>query len=437
MKPNFQISRYFLIVIAFSCLFNSSLDAQNWSRFLNGGETDNQEWRLPTSWGTDQGVEWTVDLPGYGQSTPIIFGDSIYVTSVNGPNKEQVQVRAFDKSNGNEKWIFERPNSTPEKNEVMVSRAASSPVADANGVIAFFEGGNMVALDNEGNLRWQRDLKSEFGELKARHGLAASLEQDEQNVYFWAERMQDPFVMAISKQDGATVWKQPGLGSTSWSSPRLMKVHGESQLVLSAMGKIVGLEPTTGNRRWEFTQVAGNSSSTPMPVGDGRFLIGSIGSREGTGYTPSCGLIEIQKVGDGFGVRWVWTSEKATCSFGSPFAFQGRAYFVNRTGIVYCHELETGKQLFVGRLPIGQIWATPMGAGKHVYFFGKDGNTVIVEAADELKIVSENRLWPKEPEPDPNSRDMSERFGGSVLYAASTDQRRLILRRGDRLYSVR
>lgn len=430
------IPKIAVFVVSFTLLAQHLVAQQEWASFQNGGELNNSEWKLPTTWSPDSKFAWKVDLPGYGQSTPVVFEETVFVTSVTGENKETLNIQAINASDGENKWTFEHPNSSPEKNTVMVSRAAPTPVVDASGVIVFFEGGNLIALDHKGKLRWERDLKAEFGDLKARHGLAASLEQDDENIFLWAERMESPYIMAISKKDGKTVWKEPGLGKTSWSSPRLLTVGDETHLVLSAIGVIAGFDPANGKRRWEFHNVAGNSSSTPVPVGDGKFLMGSSGARGGTEYVPSCGVIQVKKDGDSYSVSWAWAAKKASCSFGSPFAHHGRVYFVNRTGIVHCHNLETGEKLFADRLPFDQMWATPLATGNSVYFFGKNGTTVIVEPADELKVLAENQLWPAEPEPDPQAENPADRFSGAVLYAASVADSKLILRRGDQIYAI-
>ncbi len=426
------------LIVVLGLLVAGSLNAQTtWSSFQNGGDLRDDS-NVPTEWSPDLGISWEQPLAGYGQSSPVVFEDTIYVTSVTGENKETLNVQAISAADGEQKWVFNHANSSPEKNTVMVSRAAPTPVADATGVISFFEGGNLIALDHAGELRWQRDLIDEFGELKARHGLAASLEQDENHIFVWCERMESPYVIAISKSTGETVWKQDGLGSTSWGSPRLLPVGEETHLVLSAMGVIAGLDPASGERLWEFKEVAGNSSATPIPVGEGRFIMGASGGRGGEVSQPSCGVISVSKADDDYAVEWVWTSDKATCSFGSPFCYEGRVYFVNRNGIVHCHDLDSGDQLFMARLPAGQIWATPLAANGLLYFFGKGGVTAVLEPAAELKVVGENVLWSPEAKPEnADPEDMASRFGGAVLYAAAIHDNSLLLRRGDRLYCVR
>jgi outer membrane protein assembly factor BamB len=251
----------------------------------------------------------------------------------------------------------------------------------------------------------------------------------------WVERTEKPYVLALRKSDGSETWKVDGLGSTSWGSPRLIAVGGTEHLVLSASGNIVGLNPANGKRLWSFDNIQGNTTATPIPIGEGQFMIGSSGNRNGEVTKPCCGVIQIESIDNAFFADWVWSSRKLTCSFGSPIAHDGKAYFVNRSGIVQCQNLETGDPIFKGRLPSGSIWATPLATESLVYFFGKNGVTTIVEPGSELKIVTENRLWPRETKPSPASKDPKSKFSSLVLYAATAVGNRLLLRRGDRLYA--
>ena len=413
-----------------------------WSSFQNGGELTKNPAILPQKWSPDENIAWKTSLAGYGQSTPVIDGDVIYVTSVVGPNKETNIVQALGLSDGKERWKYEGINATPEKNTTYVSRAAPTPVVDQNGIVAFFEGGNLVALDADGKVRWTRNLVQEYGPITARHGLSSSLEQNDEHVFVWVQRMENPYVLAIKKSDGENVWKSEGLISddpiTAWASPRLIPVDGNDQLVLSGSGKIAGYSPTTGERLWTFDNIAGNTTPTPIPLGKGRFLIGALGGRQSTGGTnpaESNGVIEIKKQDGKYAAKWKWQAKKATSSFGSPVAFDGRAYFVNRVGALFCLDLETGDEVFTGRIPSKSIWATPVATENHIYFFGKDGTTAIVERTDSLKVVAKNVLW--EAGNIDRPQEGASAMGGPVLYAGSPANSSLILRRGDVLYAVK
>ena len=263
-------------------------------------------------------------------------------------NKEQLHVWAIDFKSGEIAWKRNTKNSSPEKNDNYVSRAAPSPVCDANGVVAFFEGGNVVAYSPTGELRWERDLVTNYGEVKARHGLASSLEQSADGVFVWVERSVEPFVARLAKETGKTVWKSAGLGVTSWSSPRLVPLaNGGHHLVVSGIGKVAGLDPSSGERKWTFEEIANNSTPTPIPLGDGRFLLGSTEGRGGAGGGKAAaynGVFAIQENEAGaFTADYVWKAKRATSSFGSPIVHDGLAYFVNRSGVVYGLDIETGK----------------------------------------------------------------------------------------------
>ncbi|MGI9519368.1 MAG: PQQ-binding-like beta-propeller repeat protein [Pirellulaceae bacterium] len=426
--------------ICLALLLASTVQAHEheWTSFQNGGQPTVETSNLPVEWSPDSGITWQSQLAGYGQSSPLMWEDNIYVTSVSGDNKEKLHVQAISAADGSELWQFEAENSTPEENNNYVSRAAPTPVCDANGLIVFFEGGNVFALTHTGDVRWKLDLVALHGDVKARHSLASSLEQDEEHAFIWVERSTDPYVMAVRKSDGETVWRVPGLGVTSWSSPRLVPVGDGHHLVLSGGGMIAGYDPASGERLWEFDGVAGNSTPTPVPVGAGQFLIGASPGRsegESGNAARSNGVVQITGEDGNYAASWLWQAKRATSSFGSPMVHQGRAYFVNRQGVVYCLDVETGDEIFAGRTSGGSVWATPLGAGDFVYLFGKEGTTTVLEsAADELVEYATNQLWSGVPQA--SEGEGGGQSAGPVLYAATPIDSGLLLRRGDTLYLV-
>ena len=408
--------------------------ADHWSEFQNGGASVASN-DLPVRWSPESGVAWRASLAGYGQSTPVIHGNVIYVTSTSGEQKERLHVEAFDCRSGKRLWSHEARNSSPEKNSSYISRAAPSPACDAAGVIVAFEGGNLIALTPEGRVRWQRDLVADYGPISARHGLSSSLAQNGELAFVWIERKDDPYILALAKSDGKTVWKTTGLGATSWSSPRLVPVGNGEHLVCSASGKLAGFDPQSGRLLWTFDDISNNTSCTPMPIGSGRFLIGASdgrGETSGAG-AASNGVIEVKKgQDDNFAAAFVWTAKKASSSFGSPVVAGQSAYFVNRAGVLFQLDVESGKQSSTSRLASGSIWATPLVAGDNLYLFGNKGATS-VWSISKGKEIAENRLW---SEADAPQESEGSSGGNQVLYAASVASGQLILRCGDTLYAI-
>lgn len=417
------------------CLFvtHKATAQEQWSGFQNGGKLSVE--RLPDSWNAEgKNVAWKADVQGYGQSTPVVFGDQVFLTSTSGPNKENYHVVAYALSDGSKRWQSDFKNPTPEESNSYVSRAAPSPVVDAQGIWVSFEGGVVAALSHDGKLKWEKNLVEAYGPIKARHGLAASLEQDSSNVYVWVEREQDPYVMALSKATGDLVWKSPGVGSTSWSSPRLLQVAGKPQLLCSSSGKIAGYDAATGNKLWEFTDVANNTTCTPIPVSDGRFLVGASDGRgeQSSGKTAaSNGLIEIKPTDGGkFAVGYVWRAEKATSSFGSPIIAADKVWIVNRSGVLYQLDLATGNQISAERVAAGSVWATPLATADRLYLFGQKGTTSIVDLKSAKELAS-CATWEESGTAPPAA------MGGSVLYAAVSAGNTLLIRRGDALFAIR
>lgn len=441
MKNQVLLSTSFVVaIVGINALTSMAIEpVPTWTSFQNSG-TPVVSRELPLEW-TPNSVAWKVPIAGYGQSAPLTYSGRVYVTSTSGDNKENYHLSTLALSTGELMWKVDFPNPTPEKNSTYVSRAAPSPVLDTAACYTFFEGGIVAAVSHSGEKIWSRDLVSDFGKIEARHGLASSLEHNGANIFVWIERAEDPYLIALDKQTGEIVWKVAGLGTTTWSSPRLMNVAGSQQLVCSASGKIVGFAPVDGHRLWELDAIANNTSCSPMPAGDGKFLIGASDGRgeenagKGSAYN---GVIEVTKADDGtWQAGYKWHAKRATSSFGSPIAHEDTAYFVNRLGVLYRNNLETGEESKPQRLGCGGIWATPLIAKNKLYLFGQKGTTSVVDlrSGEEIAI---NQLWEsKQTETGGGQPGGPDSMGGSVLYAATPAGEYLLLRRGDVVYAIK
>lgn len=405
-----------------------------WSSFQNGGipaVSTAHRVRLNE-------VKWDAALNGYGQSSPVTYASLAYVTTVSGDNRDQYHLTAIRLTDGSEAWQHSSANPSPRENATYHSRAAPTPAVDDAGVICFFEGGLVVALTHDGSVRWNRNLVEEYGSVEARHGLAASVEQDDQHVFIWVERSEQPYIVCLSKETGDVIWKADGLGATSWSSPRLVPVPGGSHLVLSAIGQLAGLDPASGRRLWLMTDIKENSTPTPVPLGDGRFLMGAtVGRGESGGgrAARSNGVVRVIPQQNGsWSADFEWRAKRATSSFASPIAHEGVAYFVSRAGVVYGLDAATGEELFAKRLD-SSTWATPIAVGEQVFFFGRDGQVTALSGSGEGQTLTQ---WEALPQPrSPSTEGGPTATSGTVLYAAAWLEETVLFRRGDRLYAVR
>lgn len=417
-----------------------SLRAGDWTQFQHGQSLPVSKSELPLTWSPTEHVLWSTEINGYGQSSPVTWQKRVYVTSISGPNKEQCHVAAFEMSTGKKLWQYDLASSTQAENNNYISKAAPSPAVDAAGVYVFFEGGNLLALTHEGKVRWERDLVKEFGEIKSRHGLSASIEQTADRIFVWVERQTEPYVLAVDKSTGKDVWKVEGIGATSWASPRLVPMTGGPHLVLSGIGSVIGLDPADGKRLWKLEGISGNSTPTPVPVRENRFLVGATAGRgesDAGKAAASNGLVEVQRKEDGtYHTEFVWRAKRATSSFGSPLTHGKSAYYMNATGVLYSLDVETGEEQFAQRTA-ESIWATPIAMGDRLLFCGKGGTVTVIAPGTQFEKLAEITAWTVEvPASPPVEGRASLATGNPVLYAAVLVDDQLLLRSGSKLYCV-
>lgn len=430
-----------MLLVGQAAFVSATDETTSWQSFQNSGAPVVEQ-SLPTEW-TPESVAWTSEIEGYGQSTPLVHGELIYVTSTSGENKEHFHLTTFQLASGEKVWQVDFDNPTPEKNDSFVSRAAPTPVIDESGCYVFYEGGVVAAVSHDGKKTWSRNLVEDYGAIEARHGLASSLEQNVKHLFVWVERTEEPYLVALDKETGETNWKTPGLGSTTWSSPRLVSVGDSQQLVCSASGKLAGYDPESGDKLWEFDEISNNTSCTPIPAGKNCFLIGASegrGSENAGRGAANNGVLEVALADDStWSIKFKWQAQRATSSFGSPIVFGDVAYFVNRTGVLFGSDLQTGKEQPPLRLKCGGVWATPLVADNKLYLFGQKGITSVVDLATG-KEISTNETWQSEEKADQEGEQSEGQQAYSnehVIYAATAAPPYLLIRRGDTIFAIK
>ncbi len=423
-------------------------DVDAWPAFLGAGAQQKTEASLALKWSPTESIAWQVELPGHGQSSPVVWGARVFATSVEGPNKDTYHTVCVDLASGRELWRKSIKNSSPVPNSYYVSRAAPTPVVDGERVIALFESGDCVAYSQDGEEFWRRELGQDYGPLTAEFGLGASPCQNETHVFVLLEHDGPSCLLAINKQSGQTDWKADRTPRRSWSSPAMMSIGGEAQVVVSSAGSVDGYDPPTGKLLWSFDDIGGNTGTTPMDSGDGRMLIGASpgrnGENAGSAADSNC-MLQVARDGDGWAISRQWIAEGATPSWASPIVHQGLAYWINRAGVVYCFDAQTGEKLFAER--IGQSsWATPIGVGDRIYFFGQQGLVTVLAAGREFKVLAENESWTEETlpaEPGLPEETSEERrrgvsmFSKPTLYGAAVANGTIVLRVGNCLVAIR
>lgn len=455
-----------MISLLFAALLVPSEDVPAWPGFLGAGASSIDAASIPTEWAPGKNIAWSQSIVGHGQSSPVIFGQHIFVTSCDGPNKEELHVVCTKLSDGSVVWDKMQKSSNPERNSYYISRSAPTPVVDANHVFAYFESGDVYAYTHTGELAWKVSLSEKYARPMNVFGVSGSPVQTDDRIIILIDDEKSrtgagppgqqregeamSYLVALEKSSGKVLWKSDRTNRTSWSSPAIVPVGGEPVVVCSSAGSVDGYSPKDGKQLFSFTEVGGNTAATPIPFGDGEFLVAASPGRGADSERAemakrSNGLMKVTKAGDKYEAKFVWTNSKASPSFGSPIIHKGHAYWVNRAGAVSCLNAKTGETVYTDRLE--SSWATPIGIGDRIYFFGqKKGITSVIATGPEFKLLARNKLWETEPKDDSLSKAAPEtgqraaassRFAGQTTYGAAVVSGSLVIRTGNLLYCVR
>lgn len=442
--------------------------ATSWPSFNNGGSSQALAPELPTTWAPDQNIAWQVELPGYGQSSPIVWNKLAYVTAVDGKEKETLYVVAIDIESGQEVWRKQFASGAPQLSSDTVSRAAPTPCCDAAGLYLFFESGDLIALSHTGDVRWQRSLSKDYGVFKGNHGVGSSLAQTENAIFALVDHDGPSYLLAVNKANGENLWKADRETKVSWTSPVVAQLPDRACVIVSSNGTVDAYDATSGELLWNEKELSGNTIPSPSVHGD-LVLIGANASRRSkdeSAASQSNRAIRLSVVDGKIQKEAVWSAEKGVCNYASPVAHQDCVYYVNGVGVLFCLDLKTGKLNYSQRIG-GPCWATPIAAGDRVYFFGKNGITKVVKAGAKYEDLATNTLWNEEAAPplaeksaekpadgkpateQPAGSPPPMRAGGPgggggygtgeapILYGVAATENSLLIRTGTRLYAVR
>jgi outer membrane protein assembly factor BamB len=383
----------------------------SWPGFRGTGDSHTTAQGLPWSWelrGPRQG-NWNIRLPGYGQSSPVVWRDRVLVTAVSGDEKERLHVLAVSLLDGKILWQRDFAGTQKVKDSDTVSRAAPTPVVDEQRLYAVFESGDVFALSHDGELVWQRSFVKDFGEIKGPHGYASSPVLVKDLCVLQVAHSGPSYILALDKATGKDRWRVEHPSQTGWSTPAVLHKGDQAQLVVSTSGSVRALDAASGLEAWCVSEVQGNSTASPTIAGDfvvigastepgggrGRAPVSATKGETASATTaaPPTGSItlELAPGGERTQPRVAWKSLKISAGYASPVVLDGLAYFVNRVGVVQCVDVASGEIYWQHRLP-GEVWASPIANSGHITFFCKHGQVVTLKGGPKLVEVAESQI---------------------------------------------
>jgi outer membrane protein assembly factor BamB len=380
----------------------------------------------PSTWSETNHVKWKVKVPGSGTSTPIVWGDRIFILTAvptgrkseakpaeatpgnadansqagrpgggmpsEKPNEAfQFVTLCYDRQTGKTLWQKvareEIPHEGHHKNHGF---ASASPVTDGEHLLAYFGSRGLYCYDLDGNLKWT----NQFGRMQTKMGFGegASPTLYGNSVIIYWDHEGDDFIVSLDKRTGKELWRTPRDEGTGWSTPLVVENGGKPQIVVNATGKVRSYDLATGKELWSCAGQTVNAIPAPVAAGDTVYVT--------SGFRGSaCYAIKLGHTGDLAGTDAIrWTHKKGTPYVPSPLLVDGLLYLVGGNDPnLSCLNAETGAAHFDSERLNGifGIYASPVAAKDRVYVLDREGTCLVLKKGPKLEVIATNKLEDK------------------------------------------
>ncbi len=439
MKSKSILSACLLLIAIPMPAFGESF-ADNWHQWRGPDATGvSTTADPPVAWSEDENVKWKVAIEGQGTSTPIIWGDKVFVltainTGVKDPSipdpEDQPKTNFFDikqpnaqhafvvlcldRNTGKEIWRQVATTKIPHQGAHNDNDfAPASPTTDGKHLYCWFGSAGLFCYDLQGNKIWEKKL----GEVKVGSSLGEGCSPvlHEGKLVIVRDHAGQSTIEVLDAKTGKTLWKRERDEGNAWATPRIIPHSGKTQVITAASGFVRSYDLNTGDVIWQCSGLTGNA--IPCPVVEGDYVICMTGYQ---GYSAMA--IPLTETGDiSDSEKILWKKERGTPYIPSPLLYEGLIFYnQSNQAILTCLDAKTGEVAFgpkrVGEL--SNIYASPVGAGGRVYLTGRNGNTLVLERGPEYKVTALNKL--------------DERFDASPALAGN----QLFLRGAKHLYCI-
>lgn len=380
-------------LLALASISLPAVQAADWKQFRGPGGLGAADKAVPTKWSSTENLAWKTALPP-GTSSPVFHKGKIYLTSYSGynvpgePKGEQDDLKrhlhCLDQKTGRIEWTKDFAAKLPEQDNIRDGHgyASSTLAIDDDAVYAFFGKSGVYAFDHTGRQLWTADV----GDKLNGWGSAASPLLHGDLVIINASVESDS-LYAFNRKSGKEVWRARGIRE-SWNTPVIVKTAaGKPELVVAIFGKVLGLDPATGEQLWNCT--------TDIPW----YMVPSIVSSEGIAYCiggrNGGGSMAIRTGGKGdiTGTHRLWMTRKGA-NVPSPVFHNGHVFWFNESSLLAtCAEAATGKIVYEERVGRGrEVYASALLADGKVYYVDRDGRTCVVAASPRFELLAANDL---------------------------------------------
>lgn len=407
-----------LATIFLAVIFMSSSNApsdyeKNWPQWRGPHANGvSQHANPPLEWSETQNVRWKIEIPGKGLSSPIVWGDRIFITSAIPAEKSETPAAletgggrrrgtiapegrlkfvllALGRQDGKVLWERTAVEAVPhEGTHNDGSWASNSAITDGEHVIAHFGSRGIFCYDLQGKLIWQKDL----GDMSTRNGFGEGSSpalHGNTLVINWDHEGQS-FIVALDKRSGKELWRTNRDEITSWSTPLVVTHEARPQVIVSATNRVRAYDVSNGVLLWECGGMTTNAIPSPVTAN------GVVYATSGFRGSALLAIRLAEAKGDITGSPAVlWKYEQDTPYVPSPLLYGDKIYFLKvNSGILSCFNARTGEEHYSRqRLEgVANIYASPVGAAGRVYLTSRDGMTLVIKHGPAFEVLASNKL---------------------------------------------
>ena len=364
------------------------VSAGDWPQW-RGANADGttSETDFPTQWDGSRkiGIRWKVELPGAGNSSPVVRDDDVIVTATSGRDHSELHVLCYDRHTGQLRWRTNLSGSPadppfrlfpPER-----GHAASTAVITPKAVVAFFGTGDLICLDRDGKPLWMRSLTKEFGPIRNDYGIASSPIVAEDTVLMQIDHLEGSYLLAADLATGQTRWKadRPGIYD-NWSTPVVATIRGSKQVICLGTKTLIAYDLKTGQITAQSGGLERLCSPTPIVRGS---VVYAVSGPNGANWAIDLSTSPKPKI--------LWQSKKTGPFIPSAVVVGEYLVVPDDQGLVTCYERATGKELWRERVG-GRGRSSLVVVGDRVYWTSLDGTTVVFRPGAEIEILAKNKL---------------------------------------------
>ncbi|MBC7852133.1 MAG: PQQ-like beta-propeller repeat protein [Pirellulaceae bacterium] len=381
-----------ILILTLLASFSARASAgENWPDFRGpamDGHSDAKD--LPLEWSEQKSVRWKSAIVGRGWSTPVIWGEQIWLTTATSDGKELYALCVNKESGEVTQRIKVFEVDKPEPVNALNSYASPSPVIEAGKVYVHFGTYGTAAINTEtGSILWKRtDLK-----LDHKEGPGSSPVLFENLLILTCDGADVQYTIALDTANGETKWKTkrsvnfglfPGDFRKAYSTPIVAQVDGKPQLIATAAQSAYGYDLESGKELWRFGYGGFSNASRPV-VGRGMMFLNS-------GYMkPQLFAIKLGGSGNITETNFVWKQTSSAPNKPSPLLIDDHLYLVSDGGVASCLDTKTGEPVWTKRLG-GSFSASPIHAAGRIYISDQDGKTFVFQTGSEYQQLAVNKL---------------------------------------------